>query len=185
MDKICFVALAKLESAAVKQSEITMPGGVSGEFGCQKQLAWTSLTRDLWERMLLQDSLPKLGLTGCSQGKKGTSYRTVQWKSSCSESCFYGWATSALCCWRRHLGWPKLNGGHLRREQVQSCLWPGGQMWEGMATDAKSTAWCERRVFVRLWSDSTGRVTGLPVFRGGDRLCACVLACTCKAGLLQ
>lgn len=77
MDKICFVALAKLEPAVVKQLKITMAGGVSRDFVGQKQLAWTSLTRDLWERMVLQDSLPKLGLTCCSQGEKGVSYRTV------------------------------------------------------------------------------------------------------------
>lgn len=91
---------------------------VSGDFGCQKQLAWTILTRDLWERMLLQDSVPKLSLTGCSQGEKGASYRTVQWKSSHTESHFYGSITSALYYWRRHPGYFKLNGDHLRRKQV-------------------------------------------------------------------
>lgn len=129
-----------------------MLGRVSGDFGCQKQLAWSSLTRHLWERMVLQDSLPKLGLTGCSQGEKGPSHRTVQWKSH-PESCFYGSTTTALCCWRRHRGYSKLNGDHLRREQVQSCLWPGGQMWEGMATDASEVP-CRHTLGVedlKLW----------------------------------
>lgn len=77
MDKICFVALAKLEPAVIKQFKITCWEGRVGSLVVRSKLAWTSLTRDLWERMLLQDSFPKLGLAGCSQGEKGASYGTI------------------------------------------------------------------------------------------------------------